>query len=121
MDRLEYSTSCYHRGMKNEELISTQPDDVDRLLRRFAYLESAHPRSWGLFYRIVVMMHARRISWGHERLRERLVEYGLPRVRAEMYSEIYWHSRCVLHTRSHLREPNASYAKWIRGGASRLT
>ncbi len=106
--------------MENEESIYAQPDAIDRLLRRFTYIESSHPRSWDCFYRIVVMMHGRRIGWGHGEFRERLVQYGLPQAKAEMYSEIYWHCRCVLHLRGHFGERDA-YANWKRIGATRLT
>ena len=108
---------CYYRRMAKHDSL---PETIDTLLRRFVYLESSHPRTWDDFYHVVVMMHARRLGWGYGELRERMIGYGLPREKAQRYSEIYWHCRCVLHVRGHFSERYA-YTNWKRAGATRLT
>ena len=93
---------------------------LETLLHRFVMLESSHPRTWDDFYHFIVFAHSKRIGWGHREVWRRLVDYGLSEPKAERYSEIYWHGRCVLQVRNQPSRRYA-YAKWMRGGASRLT
>ena len=93
---------------------------LDRLLRRFVMLESSHPRTWDDFYHFIALAHSRRIGWGYREVWRRLRDYGLADRKAQMYSEIYWHSRCVLQVSRHISKQYV-YAKWLRSSDSRLT
>lgn len=95
-------------------------DPFEDFLRGFAHIESSHPRSWDLFYRFILRAHAKRKGWGYLDVRDRLVKHGLSEEKATMYSEVYWHGRCVLHLRKRHGKRYA-YADWVRKGATRLT
>jgi hypothetical protein len=102
---------------------TTRQDCVEDFLRRMVVvgLASENSYAWNRFYHFIGLAHSYRRKWDSHDVKKMLVKYGVPADKAEMFSEVYWHGRCVLYNRDHFDRYRPQYAKWVRSGSARVT
>lgn len=98
-------------------------DRVEGVLKRIVRLGLASElaQDWNRFYKFIALAHAHRRGWDHHDVREMLVRYGIAEGKARMFSEVYWHGRCLLYSRDHFSTVRPEYAGWVRKGGTLLT
>jgi len=72
-------------------------------------LSSHHPRAWSRFYHFITLAHQYRKGWDAHWIQRCLMEHGISREQAEMFSYVYWHGRCVLQAHRHFRQSSFDY------------
>jgi hypothetical protein len=82
-------------------------------------LSSENLKDWNRFYIFIARAHAYRRRWDHHDVMEMLVEYGVQKDQAKMFSEVYWHGRCLLSNQGDPRRPQ--YRNWMRADGTPLS
>jgi HD superfamily phosphohydrolase YqeK len=98
-------------------------DRVEEFLRGIVRvgLASESLCDWNRFYRFIALAHAHRKRWNHQDVKQMLVQYGIPERQAKMFSEVYWHGRCVLYNVQHFSSRRPRCADWVRQDGGVLT
>ena len=111
------------RRLLSSAVGSKKQDEIKAFLRRIVKqgLASESLQDWNRFYMFIARAHARRKRWDHHDVEGMLVQYGVPKGQAKMFSEVYWHGRCVLYNVHHFDELRPQYAGWASGHGAPLT
>jgi hypothetical protein len=84
-------------------------------------LSSENRLDWNNFYMFIALAHSHRRRWDHHDVMEMLVEYGVQKDQAKMFSEVYWHGRCLLYNQDHFNLLTPQYSNWVRQDGTPLS